>query len=315
MSQVRLEDAGKAAPADLATPNKSDGSPEVGAELVAARLGGDGHPAPTASAKPGRWDDLDDDIEFLIREEDDFIVYLDTDWNVEWQTSDDYAPDSKLVGEAQNRRATVEALPLDRLAPDLFKSIKKMLAEATARALEGNEPGTREMFARCERFARARLRELARLWYLGGATAGAVIMAVLGWLGAWALAWFLGLAPQLRDELGIGVVAGALGATLSVMLRFATSGPDPEASRATHLIDGLLRAVVGGVSAAVVTLALHARVLNPELQGRSIHALLCLAGGFGERWVPNLIERVQALPPAKAEERPGGEARKQLPER
>ena len=41
-----------------------------------------------SSGQDSKWPDLD--LHYLVFEHDDFIVYLDSDLDVEWQTSDRY---------------------------------------------------------------------------------------------------------------------------------------------------------------------------------------------------------------------------------
>jgi hypothetical protein len=88
---------------------------------------------------------------------------------------------------------------------------------------------------------------------------------------------------------------GALGAGFSLIVRIGSFPADPAAGRNLHTREALARFFVGIMGAFVAYLALGTKQLLPAFTDASIASLLLVAfvAGTSERFVPNLISRVE----------------------
>jgi hypothetical protein len=156
--------------------------------------------------------------------------------------------------------------------------------------------------------------------FLGGVAGLSGLAAALG-----TSIYATDIASGLSLKVMIGsLVAGALGAMLSVMLRM-TSGKLSVASdegRFVTIALGAFRAVIGGLSAAVVYLFLRTGIIslvtNLSGQGDGFYWAIGVLAGFSERWVPEILSTTErafvarnARRPAsvRAEEKRDGEQR------
>lgn len=250
------------------------------------------------------WASLEPRISFLVKSTNDFIVFIDKendlDWS--WTTSYNASINQSEFGAVSNRTAAMRALPLAYLGEQNHRSALIMMGEAMSRMLENNPTAAHAMLDHAQKFISARLREIARNWYLTGAAVGtAAIMVLLAPL-MWLLNKLFGLSGQAIQDLATGVLAGTVGGLLSIVLRSGAAKFNGSAGRKVHWLDGLIRVSVGSMGGALVVLAVRGGLILPSLSGTAGLALLGISGGFSERWVPSLIEKVEvALLNAKGE--------------
>jgi hypothetical protein len=247
------------------------------------------------SPGPQSWKDHDGNIGYLIKSTNFFIVYLDKEGDVDWETTDEHEKtlDANAVGLVSNRVALVNALPLVYLSKEARLSLGRMLGEATARALEHDSEAAHRMLDDAQAFALARIRERARGWYLVGAAIAAVAVGALVFPVLTLVESVVPISEATKQRLFAGAVAGTFGALISMLLRSGSAPFNASASKAVHYIDGVSRVLVGAFGGLLVPLAVSARVIAPDITNRAVIALLGVAAGFSERWVPSLIERVE----------------------
>ena len=76
------------------------------------------------------------DIYHLILDADDFVVFLDSDLDIDWQTSDQYdeagPTDSNKHNAILNRAAALECIPNDHHERNVRLNFKRMVGEGVA---------------------------------------------------------------------------------------------------------------------------------------------------------------------------------------
>jgi hypothetical protein len=264
-------------------------------------------PAPGPSPASDPWEHHKPLIRYLIRSTDGFIVYIDKQDDIEWETTNVWEATLDLVqvGAIQNRITVMKALPWLRLDAQARRSFHHMMGEATARILEKDSSGAQALLDQAQEFVLGRLREVARIWYLSAAASTVLFVSAMAWPVSWVLALLFKISDETSRNLMLGLMGGAVGALLSVLLRSKDTELNASAGKAIHFIDGTSRSVMGAMGGALVIAAVHARIVVPDLTGGAMLGLLALAGGFSERWVPNLIEKVEvALLNSKGELQP-----------
>lgn len=246
-----------------------------------------------ARSKP--WREHDGNVGYLIKSTNFFIVYVDKEGDVDWETTDEYQEtlDANAVGLVSNRVASVDALPLGYLSTEARISLKRMLGEATARVLEHDGDAAHRMLDDAQAFALARIRERARGWYLVGAAVAAVAVAALVVPALALVEVVVPTSEETRQKLVAGALAGAAGALVSMLLRSGSAPFNASAGKGVHYIDGVSRVLVGAFGGLLVPLAMLARLVVPDVTSRAVIALFGVTAGFSERWVPSLIERVE----------------------
>jgi hypothetical protein len=144
----------------------------------------------------------------------------------------------------------------------------------------------------------ARSEETSRRWYLIASYKAAgpvVLLGVLLWIGRHYATVLLGLGAF---HIALAVVAGAMGALLSVITRSGALRFDCSAGRPLHDLEGASRICAGMLSGALLALAVESGlVLGPLLAGANrVNILLvaAFAAGTTERFAPSIISKLGA---------------------
>jgi hypothetical protein len=231
-------------------------------------------------------------IEWLIDSDDDFIVYLDQDYYVEWNMNDNGMLGSETA-QHLNRVGRLEAVDTSYLTINRIKSYRRMIAEGVARLFQKNLPAAQAAFDLAEQWITARNTEIARRWYLVGSGGAALVSVVAVFiLGFWSdslRAWF-GL-PIYNILMGTSV--GGLGAWLSVIQRSRTTELDVAAGPGLHYLEGAFRIMAGTLGAMLVALAIRAGLVL-QVDRLSAIMVICMVAGASERLVPSFIEQMES---------------------
>ena len=240
-------------------------------------------------------------IKHLVFVNENFIVYVDEEYDVDWRTTPEYDANSpkerSTHNEILNLAAAIETTPCQYLEPATTLSFKRLVAEGIARALLEDYGNAKRILAKAETFVTLRSQEKSRYWYLTAS----------GWAGA--LGGFVGLLLWIyrvpaRELLGpvvfdglLACAAGTLGATLSIITRMGKVQLDCLSGRPLHYMEGASRVVAGGLSGVLVYLALLSGQLLPVIlkAGDPQVAVLFAAfvAGASERWAPSIVSRVE----------------------
>jgi hypothetical protein len=231
-------------------------------------------------------------VKVLVHSDDNFIVYLDQDYFVEWNMNDTGMLGSD-AGHHLNRVGRLEAVDTTYLLDKRLESYRRMVAEGVSRLFEKNLPAAQAAFDLAEQWITARNTEVARRWYLTGSGAAALLAAfavlVLGFWSDALRAWFG--VPVYNTIMGTSV--GGLGAWLSVIQRSRTTELDIAAGPTLHYLEGAFRIMVGMLGALLVALAIRAGLIL-QVDRLSAIMVICMVSGASERLVPSFIEQMES---------------------
>jgi len=240
-------------------------------------------------------------IEHLILEAPEFVVWIDKDLDVDWQTSpkyDEVGP--KDPGEwnaVLNRVAALECIPNDQHPRNVRLNFKRMVGEGVARGLDYDYDSAKSILDQAGAYISDRNVEIARYWQLSTACMTGVVV-LLGGIMTWVA------RTPLTNKVGEGAFlialagfAGSLGAVLSMIFRMGHSYPTSEAPKRLHVLEALSRTIAGCLSGVLIAGAIKIGLILPAL-GRTAETsmmmlIAAMASGASERWAPSLIARLE----------------------
>jgi hypothetical protein len=189
-------------------------------------------------------------VHLLIIDTEDFIVFLDEVYDVDWKTSaafdGSHADIWEECGAVLNRVSFLHAIPIAHLGCDQRLGFRRMLGEAVARAFEGNTGAAEHILSKAEEFVTARNHEHARYWYLSAAalaTALLLLVSLVLWIERAQIVSHVG---QGLFDIFVAFGVGTVGALLSTFSRVAKLPLNPSAGRRLHYFEGAAHIVLGG---------------------------------------------------------------------
>jgi hypothetical protein len=248
----------------------------------------------------------------LVRSTEDFIVVIDREGYLDWETTPGYdaqkkersPQDRELQHELLGDIAVAESYPCDGQRDSVSHHYRRLLGEAIVFCLEYNFSTSRKVLANAEKYIKSRSEEISRRWYLTASACTATVFAFVG-----ALIWiFRTAAEQMLGQTGmwlaIACSAGAVGALFSVIARSGDLKFDACAGRTLHNWEACSRIVAGAISALVVALAIQANLIfGTFASGGHMHVIVllaALAAGTGERLASSIISKFEETHPSHA---------------
>ena len=249
---------------------------------------------PHYSLKEGDVDpELGKTVQDLIMATEEFVVYVDTEQDVQWQTVEPYEK-PKHRGEVLSRATILEAQSKFITDTKTLRAVRRIIAEAIAQCLDRqSKEDSLRLLREAEQQISARNKEVAWQWYFKAAylVAGlAIAVFILIWALRVPLIDYFG-----RNAIGVvlGALCGPLGSLLSATSRANRLVLDANAGQRIHTFEGLSRIGVGMVGALFVALATKGGLImgGMHFAGSSLSLMLalCVAAGASERLVPSLV--------------------------
>ena len=242
----------------------------------------------------------------LIRATPDYIVFIDKDGDVDWETTTAYDNatnarkefDSQKHNAVLHRAALLEATPCEGCKPPTLRQFKRLVAEAIAFNIALDYSGAEQTLDSAELFIRSRNEETSRFWYLHGSFWMAAAFAVTGY-ATWVYRdYFSLLLTPLGMWLALSAAAGAIGALLSVIWRSGKLKLDTSAGSALHYMEAVSRIWAGALSGFLVALAIKCELLLTAFaKGENKHGIMilaALAAGTGERMAGSIISKFES---------------------
>jgi hypothetical protein len=237
-------------------------------------------------------------VDTLILQDDNFLVYLDEDLYVEWNYDGTKIPEGEGWAGVFNRVSLLEAFQIDGLADEIRKSFRRMIGEAVARLLNSRDvEAANQILDKAEEYVNARNLELARRWYVtaAGLISGlAIVAAFIMW---WSKAFVIEQLGETAFDVLMSACSGAVGGTLSLLLGIYKRPLDATAGKHAHQFAGITRVMTGMGGAALTALAVKVNALGGFVVGtpHPFAALMLVAAvaGASERLVPDLITRIE----------------------
>lgn len=243
----------------------------------------------------------------------DFIVFFneDVDREIDWDTSNRYddeikkdatrlAKQNAILADAAILEAK-DCTPFGRAAREWFRYL---LGKAYVFTFQGDSDGAKKALLAAEQFFAARSKEQSRSWYLTSAAACTAPFLLAGALIWFERFWFIGSLGQTVFSLLLFLVAGALGALLSVIARSGQLDFDASAGLWLHFLEAASRIAMGALSGVVVGLAVKSGLFfetltkGPETRN-SIFVLAAFAAGASERMLGSIISKFDQDTPSK----------------
>lgn len=258
-------------------------------------------PEEKKSSRPSHYDltegDLDPELNKVVRTiilvTYDFIVYLDSDLDVQWHFVDDYEP-PEYFGDVSGDATILETRSSFIKDKKKLSDVRRLIAEAIAQCLHKQPQSVSSLLlAAAEQKVQVRNRESSWLWYFGCAGSLSLVcifLIFILWIFRLCFVTYLG---NTGFEVVLGALCGPVGALLSAGSRANRLVMDANAGPSLHVLEGLSRVVVGLVGASLLALAIKGGLIMGGLTFNAsplaLMLALCMAAGASERLVPSLI--------------------------
>ncbi len=253
---------------------------------------------------PG-WPELDDkEVEYLIYEANEFIVFLDGDLDVDWLLRKDEFNDPNH-NDVLSRVANLECIPNEQQPQNVRLNFKRMVGEGVAFSLRKDYGHAKKILDDAESYIKSRNVERARFWQL-------VTSLIMGFLSLFLglVIWFNRsmLYPVFGETIvffSLSACSGAVGACLSSMLRIGKAQISSEVGRSLHVLEAFSRIFCGALSGLILSLLIQLEIILPITEKSHLSMVtLGFFAGASERWAPTLIAKFEkTLTQSRTEEK------------
>lgn len=244
-------------------------------------------------------------VKYLIIATKKYIVFLDEENDLDWQTSDEFdnreltSDQKKEYNHVKNEIDSSESVPLNNLDEKVIISFKKQIGEALIRAFESDFENAKKMVKIAQDYILKRNIEQSRYMFLTSCGITSIISIfcfILLWLSR---DFFISLIGETVFFITLSSLIGSLGALLSVILRMGKSNLDYNASKKLHYLEGSSRILAGIISALIVSLCIKTQILLPiftKIESTNIAMILGgLIAGASERFAPSIINKLDGI--------------------
>ena len=246
-----------------------------------------------------KWGELD--VEYLIIDSQEYIVFIDSKNDLDWITTDEYDnqghKDISKHNEVMNLVALHECKPIGDFDIKTRLDYKRLLGEAIARSLGHDYTKATHILQHADNYIKERGKELSRKWYLaqsGKTTAILVFIGVLAWIFRINVISLLGIKVFY---FGLSMIAGAMGALLSIIFRMGKENLDCLAGKKIHELESTYRIIAGMLSAFLGSLLIRADLFLPIFSKvNSTEIAIILVGfvaGMSERFAPSILTKIE----------------------
>jgi hypothetical protein len=240
-------------------------------------------------------------ILYIVFSAADFIVSIDENLSLNWQTTASYSRYAADFGEVVGSCELSDAL-VDRIFTDKENRLayKKMLGSVISRILDdGNSISARKQLAIVDERINEHGKEKVRTAYIVSAITTVV---VVGGLLVVLLVFQKYLArfglEHFRHTILICSLLGGVGSFITTFARFEKYEGSLVAGLSIHRLDGFLRVFYGLIAGLLIILAIRADVLvgfankNQDILPW-LYYFLAMAAGASEIIIPNLIQQTE----------------------
>lgn len=243
-----------------------------------------------------------DNVNTLVRYSSDrYVVWLDSENEFDWETTDKYDTDSKNdINTYISKIGLLQHQPIARcLSKKQYKEFNYMLAEAVVLVLENEFCEADKHILAAEQYLNNRNCEITRKWQLEFCF---IILFVILLIAGFAkqnylvISNFLGISTEVIDTLGYSVL-GTIGATLSIIQKSGKKCYDCESGRFLNFLEILSRMFASVISGFVVIYLYNLDLIfanfHSEENAQYCLILICIIAGFSERLVPSIISNFE----------------------
>ncbi len=241
-------------------------------------------------------------LKHLILETKDFIVFIDNSEDLDWITTDDYDEKGPEIpakhNEILNTVALLECKPIIHLSDKNRLNYKRLLGESLARSLEHDYKKAADILGQAEHYLVERGKELSRRWYLSRAGNTSAIIFTAGlilWVFRDYSTMVLGYTVFITS---LSVIAGGLGALLSIIFRMGNESLDCLSGKDLHELESMYRIVAGMLSAFLASLLVRMEIFVPVFSKTSHLEIAIIVVGFiagmSERFAPSILAKLDS---------------------
>jgi hypothetical protein len=244
------------------------------------------------------WGGHKDNCKKIIRITGDYIVFIDNENNIDWETTEVYDSLKSSVNNVTREKMLSQCLiaehkPIGGLSEASVLSFKTIVGEAIVNCLEKNCDASIEILKHADEFRLDRVVEKSREWYLSFTVAISTFLISVAILisSKNILVW-----DGLLENINIGAWAVA-GACLSIILRSGNMQNTSYSGKKLHFIESGCRIIGGFISGQIVYLGIKSGILFANLiDANKIEYLICflaLLAGASERFAPSIITKIE----------------------
>lgn len=239
---------------------------------------------------------------FLINYEvGKFIVFINSEYDIDWSLHDDWSDKKSSVQEILNQAARLEC----RISPEWPEAIlinaKRMIGEGIARSFWDECDAANKMLKEAEAFINQKSQEISRQWTLCTCIWTTMTMVFIAFLSVYFHNWMTHTLGHSFFLLVLASCCGGVGALLSVFFRIGKLQTINSAGIGLHRTEGFARILVGSICGFLVAILVKTGILFPIFSDVKHFDLLILAiatiAGASEKMVPNIVMKISTQEP------------------
>lgn len=233
--------------------------------------------------------------QFLIKYvSDEYIIFIDNQNDIDWVDKRDTSKwdTNRKTQHADflSKLTSAESLPLPAIDKQVLLTFKRKLGAAYILLFDGHFNSISEEIDSAIKYIQTRNTEHMRKVFLqvSGIISLVAVLALLGTYisGCWSYSW---------SNWVIASSFGIIGSFVSIWTRNSELCCSGESGRSVHIMEAVCRCAIGGVFAFVAMILVKCGLLFSALE--SIYPLYTFMlvgfiGGFSERFVPSIIDKV-----------------------
>jgi len=231
-----------------------------------------------------------------------YIVFLDCEKELDWETTDDFDYKNKADEATRNeiycRIESLQRQPSIRLfSAENRYDFFIILGNAWVCALDGMFDTANALFEKAEKYVKDRKIEISRKWQLQYSlliTLSLIIASLVIWLLKSQIAMVMNLNSTWVEAFSFTLL-GTVGATLSIICKTGKTNYNCESGKLLNFLEIVSRMVAGIISAAILVVLFKLDLVFSSL--KESHAaetllFLCIIAGFSERLVPSILQKI-----------------------
>lgn len=245
-----------------------------------------------------RWKDQSASIKQVIVSSEKYIVFIDHDIDIDWETTDEFDQEIEShktdINKIKNLISLSECQPLEHHYEKIRLNYKRMLGEAFVRMLELDFDKAIEMIEIAKEYISQRNLEISRLWIL---TSSFHILIIYGILCiAISIISFNRLISlsTFTTEILLSFVVGGIGAIVSLILRLGNTHFDYNSGQKAHLYECIAKVVIGSFAGVLIYTLVRIKFILPFINdysatGTLYMLFLSFIVGSSERFIPSIL--------------------------
>lgn len=228
-----------------------------------------------------------DDADLVEPDEDDFLVFIDPGYAVDWVTVGNPDKTARALMARAEAIGTVDCGFLK--APKLLE-FRSQIAQVIVCALHGEIEAGEKLLAEAQQYLAKRTVERSREWTLISliSIAVVVVVSISTWQGQQLGQW-------IENSFNSSLIGGFVGAFASIAVRTGKEKWDAAAGGWLHFLEVIMRLLIGVVFGSIAT-SISATSFGPKPMQELVETwngclVVAFTAGFFERSVPRIISK------------------------